>query len=233
MSTESESDHDHDHRYRLGDSVPVDGFDEVPSGTNLLVTGSSMVGKASLVMRLLGQAPSHDERSLLVTLGDATPQAVTKYRRHCPSSDLSHLHVIDASGTYDPNAETGVPAGQIHTVSSPQDLTGIGIGVTKSVRAIGQDVPVRVGFLSISTLLQYADVERAFSFLHVMTGRLASVGHLGIFTLDPSMHEPRVTNIVTSLFDGVVELRETDDGTGREVRVRGIEGVSSAWTPLD
>jgi archaellum biogenesis ATPase FlaH len=82
--------------------------------------------------------------------------------------------------------------------------------------------------LSLSTLLQYADSQRVFNFLHTITGRVSAADYLGVATLDPTTQNPKETNTLTSLFDAVVELREADDGT-REMRVVGLPDVPRTW----
>ncbi|GAB3684092.1 hypothetical protein GCM10028857_12630 [Salinarchaeum chitinilyticum] len=90
---------------------------------------------------------------------------------------------------------------------------------------------VRHGLVSVSTLLQYLDVETVFKFLHIYTNRVQSSEGIAVFTLDDDSHDPQTVNTLTGEFDGVVQLRETDDGTV-EYRVRGFGQSPSGWKPL-
>jgi len=51
-------------------------------------------------------------------------------------------------------------------VSSPGDLTGIGMGIVKCTRDIDSEVErgLRLSVLSVSTLVQYANSQRVFNF---------------------------------------------------------------------
>lgn len=61
---------------------------------------------------------------------------------------------------------------------------------------------------SLSTLLMYADLQTVFRFLHVFTGRIQSVGGLGVFTIDADAHDDRTMNTIKQLFDGIITTHE-------------------------
>lgn len=195
--------------YLLGDAIPGDAPDSVPRGTNLLVVGPAMVGKQRVTLRTLAQAPRYDQASVLVTTSSLAGKIERRYREYAPTDDLSHLRIVDATGI-DAASSADPDSRCTHAVSSPADLTGIGIGITENAQSAGGRV--RLGFLSISMLLQYMDSERVFSFLHVLTNRVSQSGYLGVFTFDPSAHDRQTTDTIKSLFDAVVRLEETDAG---------------------
>lgn len=60
-------------------------------------------------------------------------------------------------------------------------------------------------------MLQYADLQRTFRFLHVVTGRVKTVGGTGFYRIDPDAHDSQTMATIKGLFDAVV-TRE-DDGT--------------------
>lgn len=205
--------------YWLGDSIPGDVPESVPRGTNLLVVGPPMVGKQRVTLRVLAEAPRHEQASVLVTTSTTAEKIEREYRECAPTDDLSHLRIIDATGIDAGGAEDAENSRCTHAVSSPADLTGIGIGITESAQAF-DDRPIRLGFVSISMLLQYMDSERVFSFLHVLTNRVSQSGYLGVFTFDPDAHETRTLHAIKSLFDAVVAVEETDAGDPSATFVR-------------
>ncbi|MFB6107680.1 MAG: RAD55 family ATPase [Haloplanus sp.] len=207
--------------YDVSGVLPVDGFDRVPPGTNLLVSGPAMSGKRRLVFELLAIG---DDPVVVVTTDDPANRIRARFTDLGVAFDADRFRIVDASGAPGDDAE------DVHHVSSPSDLTGMGVAFTKAVDDFAEPDRLRLGFLSISTLLQYVDDERTFSFLHVLTRRAAAGDYFGAYTIDPTTHEDRFVNVVTSIFDAVVELRETDDG--REVRVRGLPDADSGWTAL-
>jgi hypothetical protein len=63
---------------------------------------------------------------------------------------------------------------------------------------------------SLSTLLMYSNLQTVFRFLHVFTGRIQSVGALGLFAIDSTAHDEQTMNTLKQLFDGVITTSEDD-----------------------
>lgn len=97
-------------------------------------------------------------------------------------------------------------------VENPSDLTGIGIELSELLSQIGaaadDDEHIAVCFNSVTPLLQYADLQRTFRFLHVVTGRVKTVEGVGHFHLDPEAHDNQTLATLKGLFDAVVEVNE-------------------------
>jgi len=111
--------------------------------------------------------------------------------------------------------ETNAP---IETVNSPNDLTGLGIRMTEFLTDWqANDNRTVVCFDSLTALLQYVELETAYEFLHIITGRMAAVDAHGHFHMDPNAHDEQTIEIVSSLVDAVVEVDETGE---RQVRTR-------------
>jgi KaiC/GvpD/RAD55 family RecA-like ATPase len=204
--------------YPVGDALPVavGAFDP---GMNLLVTGPAMSGKRRLVFDLL--TPSGSTDPVLVVTTDDPAERIRARLDERGVDDPERVRIVDASGAPDPGEE------MIHSVSSPSDLTGMGVGFTESVDDLGRPPRLRLGFHSVSTLLRYVDADQAFSFLHVLSRRTSAAGYLGVFAIDPTTHDDPFVNQVTSIFDVAIDLREREGV--REIRVRGLPGVGSEW----
>lgn len=200
--------------YSLGDTVPVPGFDSVPPGTNVLIAGSSMLGKQRLALGLLA-AGTPVEHAIVVS-PDTDAKRLHRAYENVPGGDLARLHVVDCTGTG--GSQSQASATDVKYVSSPGDLTGIGVGIVKATRDVGDHVDegLRLALLSLSTVTRYTDAQRAFNFLHTVTGRVSAADYLGVATIDPDTHSPQELSTITSLFDAVVEL----DGERRVVRTR-------------
>lgn len=96
------------------------------------------------------------------------------------------------------------------SVSEPGDLTGLGIKISEVLQQWQNDGNRTVAcFHSLTALLQYADVQTVYKFLHVLTGRFATAGVTAHFHLDPAAHDDQTINTLKSLFDAVAEF---DDG---------------------
>lgn len=120
----------------------------------------------------------------------------------------------DANGG--PSGPAG-PGGPTATVTNPNDLTGLGIRVTEYLQEwADSDGRTVVCFDSLTALLQYVDLQTAYEFLHVLTGRFAAVDAFAHFHMDPSAHDDKTVETMTMLFDAAIEL----DGDERTVRTR-------------
>lgn len=132
-----------------------------------------------------------------------------------PSDRLQHARSAGAGGgttgaivigeTRD--APTGFDA--VETVGAPTDLTGVGIAVTELLS--GVEGTTAVCFDSVTSLLQYVDVETAFEFLHVFAGRLYRHDAVGHLHMDPGAHDEQVVARVASLVDGRVRVDDEGD----------------------
>lgn len=214
--------------YTFGDTLPVEG---IRPGTTVFVAGPSMSSARDLALKIgLPEGPT-EERSVLVSTGTGAEKLLRRCERVAPSVDPTSLAVIDASG----RSSGDTRGARIETVSGPGDLTGMGIRLSKLYEAYHADglERIRTGVISVSTLLMYVDVRTAFRFLHTLAGRIAAIGGLGIFYIDPTSHDTESTNMLTQLADGRIDVREAEEReTAAELRVRGLADQSRRWTPF-
>ncbi|MCD2201352.1 DUF835 domain-containing protein [Halobacterium sp. KA-4] len=107
-----------------------------------------------------------------------------------------------------PTVNGGIP---IETVSDPHNLAELGIAISECLgrwEAESKNSSPNnfvVCFDSLTELLQYVDVQEAFRFLHVLTGRLQSAGAVAHFHLDPEAHDNQTISTLRTLFDAVIE----------------------------
>lgn len=203
--------------YDVADVLP--GVEAIPAGTNLLIRAPAMSGRRELALDLLA-AGGPEDHAVAVTTDRPGPDIVRAYEERAPPG--SRICAVDCTGR-------GTDQENVEAVSSPADLTGIGIGVVKCTRALGAaDVAgVRLATMSVSTILQYAEPDRVFNFLHVLTGRFSEADYFSVYTLDPGAHDAQTVNAIRSPFDAELEIRETE--VGRELRVRGLDGAPAGW----
>lgn len=113
------------------------------------------------------------------------------------------------------DASVGSENWTVRGVENPGDLTGIGIELSELLSsmatAAGDDEAVAVCFNNLTSLLQYADLQRVFRFLHVVTGRVKTIGGVGHYHIDPDAHDKQTMATLKGLFDAVIEVGE--DGT--------------------
>lgn len=93
------------------------------------------------------------------------------------------------------------------TVENPSDLTGLGITVSEYLSAHGNADTV-VTFDSLTVLLQFVEIQRAFRFLHVLANRVSTAGAVGHYHMDPEAHTDQEVATLASLFDAVAAYED-------------------------
>lgn len=205
-------------------------INEVSAGTNVLIRGPVMTGKRRLMHALLTQGKPHDCGTIAVTTRKSAAQTIRDFESVTEFPPGDRLSIVDCTGVVRGFGDARDSA-TVSYVSTPGDLTGIGIGVTKFMRRYyDEGLDARLGLHSLSTMLMYSDLRRVFQFLHVMTGRIRNSEFVGIFTLDDTMVADENVDMLTQPFDAVIEVRDTPDGT-RELRSRGADIGPRTWTP--
>jgi hypothetical protein len=119
------------------------------------------------------------------------------------------------------------------TASSAKDLTGIGMRYSKLYQGFHTEglTLVRTGLFSISTLLSLTDLQTVSRFLHTLIGRVSKVDGLGVFPIDPAMHDEQVLHTISQFCNDRIDVRESDDGP--ELRVQGLADQDSDWASFD
>jgi len=90
-------------------------------------------------------------------------------------------------------------------VPDPTDLTGVGIAVSEWLDSCAPDERPVVCLDSLSAVLQYADTERTFRFLHTLNARFRAADARAFVSIDPSAHDESTVATLRTLFDD--ELR--------------------------
>lgn len=179
------------------------------SNALLLVPSLGVQGR-NACLTLLSQTPPSETNVLAVTYTDTGREWVTHWQNHVGIPPVRGGIVAIGQG------EGGVddPAWAVKTIENPVDLTGIGIELSQflsTMAAAADDTEeIAVCFNSVTSLLQYADLQRAFRFLHVVTGRVKTVEGVGYYRIDPDAHDQQTLATLKGLFDAVVEV----DGDG-------------------
>lgn len=179
--------------------------------SNALMLSPSLGGAGNdLCLDLLSQTQPSETNVLTITYRHTPQEWVDDWTSHVGPSPVRGG--IVAVGQADDTVDD--PSWAVKTVENPQDLTGIGIELSELLSgmatAADEDEEIAVCFNGITPLLQYADLQRAFRFLHVVTGRVKTVDGVGHYHLDPEAHDQQTLATLKGLFDAVVELE--DDG---------------------
>lgn len=211
-----------DSEVRTNDGT-VAGIPQFDPGTNVLLLAPSLEPAGTQACGTLCTGVRSTGRNVLVISFTRTPDDVIQRLRSqataTPPSKIGIISVGDSTRSAAATDGGGGPSGPvaISTLSSPGDLTGMGITITEQLQEwVGDGNQIAICYDSLSMLLQYADVDRSFRFLHVITGRLRAVDAISHFHMDPTVHEERTLNTIKTLFDAAVEFE--DDGSWRVTR---------------
>lgn len=127
-----------------------------------------------------------------------------------PDVPANRKAAVDVGGGTRAAASGGrTGGGENVSVADPNDLTGIGIAVSDQLSE-----GAHVCFDSVTTMLQYVERERAYTFLNSLLGHLWNAKATAHFHFNPDAHDPQTVASVTSLFDARVDV----DGTVRTRR---------------
>lgn len=202
---------------------------EVPAGTCLLVTGPPLSGTTRLGTAALVAGHADGGATVAVTTEEPGGDVRDRFERFAgPAYDADRFAVVDCTGGPSDGLREDGPD---QRVSSPSDLTGVGIALTRALNGLdGGEAGYRLLFDSLSTLLSYRDGETTFKFAHTVCSRLREAGALGLFTFDPGAHDDRTANTLRRTFDGAVELDPGEESP--RARVRGL-GRDGEWGPVD
>jgi len=170
----------------------------------LFLTPSLGDATTDTCIRLLDPSNPETTNVLFVTF-TGTPQDRLEAWIDRAGGRPASAHVVAAGET--PGGGNGGPApDSVERVGTPSDLTGISIRVSEVLSEWSDaDATSVVCFDSVTALLQYVDVETAYEFLHVLTGRLYAFGAKGHFHLDPGAHPDMTVARIQTLFDAMVE----------------------------
>jgi hypothetical protein len=205
------------------------GFD---AGTNILILAPPMSFADQLALALTRPQPG--EYSIILSTNERAVEVVDLFKNS--GSDKRFIGVVDAITKS--STPTIVDTHRLMFVSSPTDLTGIGIKFSNMVESIFEGdfsegesglfpPPIRFCVNSISTLLMYRRLEVLYQFLHVLTAKLKKIEGVGIFLLNSESFDDKTLSLIKQLMNAVIEVK-TEQNTNF-LRIQGIRGVTSDW----
>lgn len=191
------------------------------SGESVLISGPPMTAKYELLLDLL----THSADRLIVV---STNTSAERVRRDITArSELSDDQVAVVDCTTKPVDPSVSDTELTRYVSSPENLTQVGVQFTSLMEQFDEYDSVAVGLHSLSPLLMYWDAERVYQFLRVFLDRVRETSWSCVAVIGSTMHDEQVLHTLYDPFDSVVETRESDGN--RELRRRDRRGRSSEW----
>ncbi len=211
------------HRYYLGLKELDEEIGGIEGGANIMLIGPAMSGKTAVLNSIMSCGLQKEEAVILVET--RIPGADALARLKPPES--SFIGVVDCvARTLGVNVKD---APRIRHVSSPVDLTGIGVRVGQLMEDSGQtgNSDTLLCIDSVSTMLMYSNLQSVFRFLHVMAGRVSMHKQLGIYVMDEGMHDGPTIATLKQLFNAVLQVKVEEDRTF--IRAIGLTSRPTKW----
>lgn len=202
------------------------------AGTNILVLAPAMSNAEQLAYALI--KPMNGEYSIVLSTNERAAEVLDYFK--AAGSDKKFVGVIDAITKSSTPGITDTK--RLMFVSSPTDLTGIGIKFSNMVETIFDGTfsdgeaglfppPIRFCVNSISTLLMYRRLEVLYQFLHVITAKLKKIEGVGIYIINSESFDDKTLSLIKQLMSGVIEVKV--DAQGNSFRILGLKGTTSEW----
>jgi len=200
---------------------PGPPWDAVEPGTATLVLAPSLHDATDeACLNLLSTDDAAGQNVAWVTYTRSPDACIQDWLAHAGERPENMRFISVGETTRSTSAVSSAANGRgevVETLSNPNDLTGLGIKLSEILKEWARnDYPTTACFDSLTALLQYADLQTAYKFLHVLTGRFDAAGVTAHFHLDPDTCDDQTVSTLTSLFDTVVEF----DGGEWDVRSR-------------
>jgi len=181
----------------------------------LLCSPSLAAGADDACTDLLEDAASPNV--LWIACGSRLDQLIDRWQRNTDAAPANAAAIVVSESGSAPAPDDLPFAPRVSSVSNPSDLTGLGIEISEVLQEwAGEPEAARVCFDSLTTLLQYVDLETAYEFVHVVAGRAYAADARVHFHLDAAAHDDRTVASLATLFDAVAEL--DDDGVALRSR---------------
>ncbi len=206
-------------------SVSKEAIPSLEPGTSILISGPPMIGKRELALELVAAGHENGDGLLLVMTSESAAVVIEDLNQQGTTLDPARIGIIDCMDNGDRGRIEGIST---YSLAGPDDLTGLSTGSARFLRSFSnRGVPtVRHGLISVTTLLRYLDRSTVFKFLYIYKKRVADTRGLGVFTIDRTGHDPQTLTMLTSLFDGMIELRESESDRP-ELCVTGLDSESA------
>lgn len=169
-------------------------------------------------------------RALLAVSFDDPDDIISRWqaRLSSPPECVQVVSVDEFSRSTGPDGLSGGNSPfSVTTIGSPGDLTRLGIELTEFLETHADKEPgeVLVTVESLTPMLQYADLEQVYRFVHVLTNLIRRTGAASVIHLDPEAHSPQVVATFTSLFDRRVVVDEEGNRAVTDRPHRGRTGA--------
>jgi len=180
---------------------------ELTPGSNALVLAPSLSeAKQETCLELQAAGPPAELDVLRVSYSAAPSELVAEFRDHHGElpGRMGIIIVGDQPGQHD--TAQGLPEEVFVTTANPNDITGLGMRLNNYLNDGDHSGQLTVCFDSITEMLQFAEMQPVFKFLHMFVGQIRDADGIGHFHLDPGAHDAKTISRLKPLFDEAIDL---------------------------
>ncbi len=200
----------------------------IERGSNILLIGHPMCGKEFILYHIMHHGAINQNSIINVTTRETGAHILEWFKENKLNLPLDRIGIIDCVSKM--HCEAVVKNENIRIASSPVDLTGIGVKISQFFDEFLLKKKIQKSQLhinSLSTMLMYSNTQTVFSFLHIFTKRIKSIGALGIYLIDGDMHDEQEVATIKQLFDGIIEIKSENDKN--LMRIVGLSPKPTSW----
>jgi len=194
-------------------------------GSNVLLYGEPICGKKLILMRFIYEGLKSQIPAVLILTDFGYLDWKVKMQNLgmdiSPFEKLGNLKIVDCySKQFEPSLQN-LPS--VRFADGPSALSSISLQISISQEEILESFPAhRLGFMSLSTLLEETDSKSFYKFIQFQIGKIKKNGATSLFTLEKGMHDSNDVGMLEHLMDGIIEF---EDG---KIRARGF-GAIPEW----
>ena len=207
--------------------VDAASIEEISADDSVLIAGPPMTGKYHLMLQLL---IAYTDQYIIISTKNGANRIRDDLHKIAADVPDEYIGVIDCV-SHRETMEDLSESDNTKYVSSPQNMTGIGVKFTDLFGHFSDDLnrgQTGVGLHSVSQLLMHSDIKTVYQFLQVLIGQIRSAGWLGVAVVETAVTDDQNLQLLQHHFDGIIETRENGDGE-RQYRIRGLTPTATEW----
>ena len=209
------------------DDLLYGGF---PIGSNIIIYGPAYTGKEVLIYSFLAEGIRKGVPAIIILIDKTVDIFEKEIKFILPAWDSfiekGFVKYIDA---YSKSIGEKTERKDVVYVDSQTDLQKISEIVDNLASEIKKNYKYyRLAFISISTVLTFAEAQTVVRFLQPFTTKRKKENAVSLYLLEKGLHEENTIQMVSYLMDGMIEFKI--EGGKVYLQVKGITEVQSrAW----
>lgn len=181
----------------------VDDILEICDEGNILITETSAEELKKYTTELVRKVTGKGYYTIIITMNNPSSLLMNSFKRS--GIDIEKVYFIDSITRYALGSMPEDEYENIHFISQPGNLTGIGIELNKSLLGLNED-KVCVIIDSINAMLIYVPSDTLTKFVHFVSNKLRLLHHVGIYISVSGSIDPLLLNQLKSFTDEFIEI---------------------------